>query len=387
MKLAPAVTSSFANRLYEKLAEARPGENLFFSPFSIDVALAMTAVGARGETRRVMADLIDAPESVDEQNRHYATVIKTLHEQGERRARILKVAFGEATAPVQLAIANALWGQTGLAFNPTFQEAIADCYDGALHLVDFQNHPGEAVETINAWVSDKTQTRIKELVNRQLVRSDTILILTNAIYFKANWMVEFNKAATRDETWHGGSPGKVPMMHQKAEYLYYEDSNTQALEIPYVGKQLSMLIVLPRKNDGLPATERQWTTGNLHRQVLDGLESTEVQLWLPRFRMEFATSLVPILCAMGAEAAFTRADFSGIGVGTLLISEVVHKAFVDVNEEGTVAAAATAVIMSRGIKPRQPDPKIFKADHPFLFMIRDRATNTILFLGRVMDPK
>jgi serpin B len=375
----PAIASrDFVTCLYDRLAGVQPGENLFLSPFSIRVALAMCTVGAKGETRRVMTDLIGAPENVDEQNRLYA--------------RLLKAVYGEGDRPFQLVTANALWGQQGYHFNPGFQEAIADFYDGALHEVNFRTQPDEAVKTINAWVSDKTRARIKDLINRSFINDDTRLILTNAIYFKGQWDKEFEKAVTRDEDWHGPrGTAKVPMMHQRGGYLYYEGDGFQALDLPYKGRQLSMLVVLPRDKDGLTSLESRWAADGIYGQVTDGLDHEgTVIVSLPRFRMEAEFKLKPVLCGLHAELAFSdEADFSGIGDEPLKISEVVHKAFVEVNEEGSEAAAATGVgmVLCAGLGPPPPKPKVFKADHPFLFFIRDRKTNTVLFAGRVVDPR
>jgi serpin B len=369
--------SDFATRLFDKLAGTQAGKNLVLSPFSIRVALAMCAVGARGETRRVLADLIGAPEGVEEQNRQYARLLKSVQGDGDR--------------PFQLVTANALWGQQGYHFKPDYKKAVADFYDGAVHEVNFLAQPDEAVRTINAWVSDKTREKIRELVDRDVIRGDTLLVLTNAIYFKGRWEKAFEEADTRDEDWHGpNGTARVPLMHQRGGYWYYEDGSLQALDLPYKGRQLSMLVVLPRMKSGLPSLESQWAGGNTYRQVTDGLDHEEaVLVSLPRFKLETAFKLKPVLCALDAELAFSgHADFSGISEGPLMISEVVHKAFVEVNEEGTEAAAATAVPMVRcaGFSPA-PQPKVFKADHPFLFFIRDRDTNAVLFSGRVLDPR
>ena len=194
--------SDFATRLYSKLASTEAGNNLFLSPFSIQVALAMCAAGAKGETRRVLADLIGAPQGVEEQNRHYSGLLKSVYGDGKR--------------PFELAMANALWGQKGYDFKPAFQEAIAEFYDEALHLVNFRAKPDEAVKTINAWVSDKTQARIKDLISRDLIDDNTRLILTNAIYFKGQWEKVFAKTATKDGDWHGSkATSKVPMMARR----------------------------------------------------------------------------------------------------------------------------------------------------------------------------
>ena len=378
MDTSATARSDFATRLYDKLARTRAGDNLFLSPFSIRVALAMCAVGARGETRRVLADLIGAPESVEEQNRQYA--------------RLLQSVNGEGNRPFQLVTANALWGQQGYHFKADFQEAIADFYDGALHEVNFQTQPDEAVRAINAWVSSKTREKIRGLVKRDFITNDTRLVLTNAIYFKGRWEKVFEEADTRDEDWHGPKvTQKVPLMHRSGGYLYYHGGTLQALDLPYQGRQLSMLVVLPRKHDGLAALEGQWAAGDVYRQVTDGLDHEEaVLVWLPRFKLETEFRLKPVLCGLYAELAFSdEADFSGIGEEPLKISEVVHKAFVEVNEEGTEAAAATAVgvVLCAGVGGPPPRPVIFRADHPFLFFIRDRKTNAVLFSGRVLDPR
>ena len=376
MGTGPTVRNDFATQLYDKLAMTHEGKNLFLSPFSIQMALAMCAVGAKGETRRVLTELIGAPESVEEQNRQYARLLLLIHGNDER--------------PFQLVMANALWGQEGYWFRPDFQEAIADFYDGALHLVNFRTKPDEAVQTINTWVSDKTRQKIKELLNRKDIKIDTRLILTNAIYFKGRWEKEFQKASTQNEDWHGPrGMDKVPMMHQRTGFLYCEGEGFQALDLPYKGGQLSMLIVLPRHQDGLTSLEHQWAVQGTPEQVTSCLKHEQtVIVSLPRFKMETAFMLKPVLCALGAELAFSAdADFSGIGNEPLMIDEVIHKAFVEVNEEGTEAAAATAVIMAAGCaRPSMAEPKVFKADHPFLFFIRDRNTNAVLFSGRVLDP-
>jgi serpin B len=371
------VENDFATHLYQQLSNTKVGQNLLLSPFSIQVALAMCAVGAKGETRRVMADLIGAPQSVDEQNRQYAEMLKTVK--------------GEAEQPFQLVTANALWGQQGYRFNPDYQKAIANCYDGTFKEVNFLLvRQGKAVKTINAWVSDKTGGKIKDLIRPDLIDQDTRLILTNAIYFKGKWQEEFKTETTRDEDWHGpNGVRKVPMMHQKGSYLYYQSDDFQALDLPYKGAHLSMLVVLPWNKDGLSFLETKWAVKGMYRLVTNWLRHEEtVIVSLPRFKMETAFKLKPVLCSLGAHLAFSdNADFSGIGDEPLKISEVVHKAFVEVNEEGTEAAAATGVVGMRCASVMPTQPKVFKADHPFLFFIRDRKTNTVLFSGRVLDPK
>ena len=375
MNRAEAASTNFANRLYDKLAGTQAGKNLFFSPFSIRVALAMCAVGARGETRRVMANLIGAPESIDEQNVQYARLLKSVQGDG---------------STFQLVTANGLWGQEGFQFKLDYKNAVAEFYQGAFQEVNFQAQPDEALKTINAWVSDKTREKIKELVNREFLTKDTRLILTNAIYFKSEWEDVFQEHRTNNEDWYGPhGTSKVPMMHCSGGYLYYEDEGFQALELPYKGDRASMMVVLPRKMDGLTSLETRWLADDVYQRLIAGLRHEErVVLSLPRFKLETEFKLKPVLCDLGAELAFSSgADFSGIGDGPLKISEVVHKAFVKVNEAGTEAAAATAVGMAlMGIRVL-PEPKVFKADHPFLFFIRDRETGTVFFSGCVLDPQ
>jgi serpin B len=376
MNTAALIRSDFATRLYDQLAGTQAGKNLFLSPFSIQAALAMCAAGAKGETRRVLAELIGAPESVEEQNRLYADLLESVNGEGER--------------PFQLVTANALWGQQGYHFNPDYKRAVADFYDGAFNEVNLVARPNEAVKSINSWVSDRTRGHIKGLIRRDCINADTRLILTNAIYFKGQWAELFDRAGTTDEDWHGPNGiGKVPMMHCTGGYYrYYQGDGFQALDMPYEGFELSMLIVLPTNKDGLTALEARFASEGLYPQVAYWLCQEEgIIVSLPRFTVEAEFSLKPVLCALGAELAFSdEADFSGIGQEPLQISEVVHKAFVEVNEEGTEAAAATGGSM--GLCDRSAtEPVVFKADHPFLFFIKDTDTNAVLFSGGVLDPK
>ena len=362
----------FAARLFHEIDASEQG-NLFLSPFSIQVALAMCAVGARGNTRKALANLIGAPENVDDQNRHYATLLKSVNGAGER--------------PFELTTANALWGQHGFAFHADFARAVATYYDGAFNEVDFLAQPDEAVKVINTWVEGKTAGKIKNLIQRSLIDQSTRLVLTNAIYFKGQWETEFDKTSTREEAWHArGGARQAPLMNRQGDFAYCEGDDFQALELPYKGEQLALLVVLPNKNDGLASLESKWAAEDLVRTVTGSLQDVPVLVTLPRFKVESTFTLKPVLCAMGAELAFSdAADFSGISAESLKISEVVHKAFVDVNEEGTEAAAATGVAMAKcAFSPAEP--KVFRADHPFLFVIRDRTTNVVLFAGRVTDP-
>lgn len=372
------MAKDFAGRLHHKLATEKAGENLFLSPFSIQVALAMCARGAAGQTRNVMVELIGAPSNIKEQDLMFEEVIKHINGDGSERG-------------FQLVTANALWGQDGTNFNIDYLKAVSDCYDGAFNVVDYIDAPDAAVSTINSWVLEKTNNKIKELINRKFINNETRLILTNAIYFKGKWEDEFKKENTKKEDFSTAdlSTTKVDMMHKKNKCDYYEGDGYQVIDMLYKGEQLAMMVVLPSSAAGLSVMETRWHEEGLYSHVLEEMSYEDVILSFPRFKLETEFKLKPTLESMGAELAFSDdADFSGITSDTALkISEVVHKAFVEVNEEGTEAAAATAVGMMRCTSIRKPPPKVFTADHPFLFFIRDKATNTILFSGQVANLK
>jgi serpin B len=363
----------FGFDLYGRL-RAQSG-NLFLSPYSISNALAMTYAGARGATAEQMARTLHFSQPPAELHPAWGTLIRQMNGK-EAEAR-----------PYQLSIANALWGQQGDVFLPEFLKLIEANYGAALRQVDFRS-TAQACRTINAWVEEQTRDKIKDLLKPELLGPDTSLVLTNAIYFKGTWADPFPRNATRDEefTIGTGVKARVPMMHRGGRLGYLEGESFQALEIPYAGNTLSMTILLPRKNDGLPELEKALTAAKL-ADWLAKLTPRRVDVALPRFKIEAAFELNDVLAAMGMPAAFDDADFSGMnGKRDLFISAVVHKAFVDVNEEGTEAAAATGVVMTRAMAHVEP-VTTFRADHPFVFLIREVRTGTILFLGRVADPR
>ncbi|HET6441808.1 MAG TPA: serpin family protein [Phycisphaerae bacterium] len=362
----------FAFDLYARLKGAEG--NLFLSPYSISTALTMTYAGARGRTAEQMAKVLCLPATGEAVHGAYGALQNDLNAAGEGGA-------------FELAVANRLWGQKGYGFLPDFLALIKANYGAGLEQVDFAGATEAARQTINTWVEKKTRDKIKELLKPGILGRETTLVLTNAIYFKGKWAEEFDKKLTRDEDFFV-TPEKtvaVPLMHQTADFGYFEGDGLQALELPYRGDRLAMVVLLPKAKDGLAALEAslsadkvaEWV-GKLHRR--------EVQVALPRFKTTAEFSLKDTLVAMGMAAAFGGdADFSGMtGAKDLFISAVVHKAFVDVNEEGTEAAAATAVVMGRAAMP-EPAP-VFCADHPFLFLIRDTKTGAILFFGRILDP-
>jgi serpin B len=309
---------------------------------------------------------------------------------------LLKLANGAGGADrgYQLSMANRLWGRAGYEFQPAFLALTEKHYGARLETLDFAHDPDGARGAINRWVERQTADKIKDLIKPGVLAGDTRLVLTNAIYFKGSWADPFKKEATKDEPFLGGPAAErkvdVPMMHRTGGYRYAEDDAAQILELPYAKNEVSMVVILPRKADGLPQLERamdaKWLGGAVGR--LKGREN--VQVALPRFTMTAEFELSKPLSSMGMPLAFdpAKADFSGMSTRErLAIDKVIHRAFVDVNEEGTEAAAATAVTM-RPTAVREPEPPtVFRADHPFVFLIRDTRSGDILFMGKVVDPK
>jgi serpin B len=383
--------NEFALELYARLQEKEG--NLFFSPYSISTALAMTYAGARGETEAQMAKALHFPTtpggvgcdpnkiklvcSKEDFHSAFGKIISDLNKRGEKGS-------------YELTVANALWGQKGYGFVKEFLELIKTNYGGGLNEVDFKKAPEAARQTINAWVEKATRDKIKELIQKGVLSSMTRLVLTNAIYFKGNWASQFEKDKTKDAafTLINGKKIDAAMMNQTAEYNYMEGDNLQVLELPYMDNELSMIILLPKETDGLSRLEKELTAEKLSRW-LGEVRKRKVIVSVPKFKQTSQFGLVDVLASMGMTDAFmpSAADFSGMnGKRDLFISAVIHKAFVEVNEEGTEAAAATGVVIGiTSVGPRQIP--VFRADHPFLFLIRDNHSGSILFIGRVMEPK
>ena len=388
-KVTPASTvkgnNAFALDLYGRLSQEQEG-NLFFSPYSISTALAMTYAGARGDTAAEMKTALHFGAAPDD---------KALHDAFGRLVGDLNAAGKKGK--FKLSVANALWAQRDYKFLKEFTGLVTKSYDAGLTPLDFARQTEAARKTINAWVEKQTQDKIKELLKKGILTPLTRLVLTNAIYFKGDWASQFDKKRTKDARFNLGVPKgyrgpvmmvKTPMMYQKAKFRYADLKTFQLLQMPYRGDQLSMVVLLPKAyhTEDMAALEKSLTTANLSNW-LRRAHKREVRVYLPKFKMTSEFSLKDTLMAMGMKDAFTKkANLSGMdGTYRLYISAVVHKAFVDVNEEGTEAAAATAVVVAlRSAAPRQ---LIFRADRPFIFLIRDTRTSSILFIGRVMNPK
>ena len=367
--------SAFALDLYARLKEA--DGNLFFSPYSISTALVMTYAGARGNTERQTARVL-----------HFALSQKRLHPAFAAIESELNAI--QEKGDVELDVANALWAQQGHAFLENFLTVIKENYGAKISFLDFKDACEAARRKINAWVEQKTRDRIKDLVKPGVLDQLVRLVLTNAIYFKGKWANRFEKELTRNLPFKvtAGTSVEAPMMCQENEFRYAENDNLQILELPYGAADLSMVVLLPGKVDGLPQLEAALNTKNLDAW-LSHLREREVRVILPKFKTSSEFSLSKTLSSMGMPEAFgDSADFSGMdGTEWLCISAVIHKAFVAVEEEGTEAAAATGVVMSlKGAYPSSR-PVEFRADRPFVFLIRDNRSGSILFLGRLVNPK
>lgn len=370
--------TAFAFDLYQALRERSDG-NLFFSPYSISVALAMTYAGARGETEQEMARVLHF--TLPQRRLHPAFNSLDLALTGQAQAK------QEEGKGFRLHIANALWGQRGYKFLREFLDTLAQNYGAGLMLLDFSQDPETARKIINEWVSDRTEGRIQELLPPGAIDTLTRLVLTNAIYFKAAWAEPFDKDLTADGTFYllDGREVTVPMMRQTAKLGYAEGEGYQAVEIPYEGGKMAMVILLPAEGQ-FEAFEKTLNAERV-QDILQKIEYSQVALTLPRFRVEYNFQLAGILKALGVRTAFTpnEADFSGIdGTRYLYIDDIFHKTFVSVNEEGTEAAAATGVVI-RVTAVLQPRVQV-TVDRPFIFFIRDLQTGTVLFVGRVLNP-
>lgn len=367
--------NQFALDLYAQLSRELPGKNLFFSPASLSIGLAMTAAGARGQTQAEMAKMLHLDQDLGEAHARYQRLLEQWNASPKNGGR-------------QLRVANRLWGQKDYPIRPEFLDVTRRQYGAEMLRLDFAQREAAAGE-MNRWVEQQTESRIKNLIAPKMVDSLTRLVLTNAVYFKSQWLHRFNRERTLDEDFFVSAEKKVktPLMHTRARLGYAEEETLQVLELPYAGEDQSMVVLLPKKTDGLVDLERSLTHERL-ASLLTRLRPQDVVTSLPRFKMETFSKMNPALQAMGMKLAFSRqADFSGISAKEdLYVSAVAHKAYVDVNEEGTEAAAATGVVIkARSAMPSEKAPE-FRADHPFLFLIRDARSGNILFLGRLVDP-
>ncbi len=375
--------SEFATHLYQRLA-ANDG-NLFLSPYSISNALAMTYAGARGNTASEMQATLRFDLNQDRLHPAFGRLITQIHGAGEAKPR-----------PFELTVANRLWGQKDYGFLKPFVQISKEHYGAGLEELDFMD-PKEnerSRQAINTWVEKQTNDRIKELLVPGTIDTQTRLVLTNAIYFKAKWLVPFDEKKTKPDAFYLLTGAKVerPMMHTVANVTFAQHDDLSLVNLLYEGYDVSMTVILPKKKDGLREVEKQLTPANLQKW-LQSLSMHNVDLKLPKFTMTSAFNLSGTLKAMGMKEAFdpVNANLKGIGISrgdlNLYVWEVIHKAFVAVDEKRTEAAAATAVIVKTLKSSRkEPPPAVFHADHPFVFLIRDNRSGTILFIGRLANP-
>ena len=377
--------SAFAFGLYRTLAEE--DGNLFYSPYSISLALGMTYAGARGETERQMADTVHFLLPQDRLHPAFNALDIDLASRGGGTV-------GNGDEGFTLNIANAVWGQKDYEFLAPFLDVLAENYGAGVRPIDFEGSPEQSRIRINDWVADQTEDRIKDLIPKNAIKEITVLVLTNAIYFKAAWNYPFETSmGVRPFHLLDGSEVDVPMMGQTERLGYLKGDGYQLLDLPYDGLETSMTILLP--DAGTFRGFEQTMDAALFSRTLESIERDYIELTMPKFEFESEFSLSDPLKAMGMRNAFDRSasEFSGMDgrsclagdLPCLVISEVVHKAFVSVDEEGTEAAAATSVITEKVVSGR-PDPIRIMVDRPFIFLIRDRATDAILFVGRVENP-
>jgi serpin B len=352
-------------------------ENVFFSPAGISTALAMTYAGARGETAEQMAKALHLPADAKHLHPAFAALMWELQGSGQPRG-------------YRLNIANALWGDRTTQFKADFLQTMQDNYVAGLQQVSFAK-PEDSRLQINAWIARQTGNRIKDLLKSGDLTPDARLVLTNALYFKGDWEQEFKAEDTREEAFHAAPKEdvSVPMMHKTAEYRFLtnKEKGFQLLEMPYKDSSLAMVVLLPQKGDGLAALEKTLTADDF--RMTAGPRRNKVIETMPKFQMTRRLDLGGQLRSMGMKAAFEPgvADFSGASdEKPLFLSKVAHEAWLEVNKKGSEAAAATDVVMAKG-EEKPETPAVFRADHPFLFLIRDTRTDMILFLGRMNNPK
>jgi serpin B len=374
---ATAAVNAFAADMYERLTAAEPNVNIVFSPASIALALAMTSSGARGATLTEMDQVLHI---ADPAGIHRSMNALSAAFDACTKSKDLAAEGGTGTANVKVAITNSLWGQAGLTFEPSFLDLLSAEYGAGMETVDYASDPEAARATINQWVADQTEQRINELLAKGIISRDTLLTLVNAVYLKATWATQFYVAATTPATFTTGDGRSVnvDMMHTGGTLLFAHGPGWKAVELDYAFGDLGFVVAM---GDDATSSMPQAAA------VFSTLAPTLVTLGLPKFDIGAAIQLGDMLKAMGMPTAFAEsADFSGITAqADLLISDVVHQANITVDEHGTEAAAATAVVGMATSAPIDP-PIPFEVDRPFTFWLREKTTGAILFMGRVADP-
>ncbi|ELY60151.1 serine protease inhibitor family protein [Natronococcus amylolyticus DSM 10524] len=372
----------FGLALLDRLADANPDENLLVSPASVGFALGMTDAGARGETAEEIAEALRFPDDRE--------ALRSAHQQ--LQYELNERADAATDGEFELAVANGVWGLEGYPYRESYLETLEDRYGAELRTADFGGDPEGAREKINGWVAERTNERIDELFPDGSFDDQTRLVLANAVYLLADWHHQFEESDTREEefTLLDGETAEVPLMRQTETFPYAEVDGHRVVELPYVGEEIGMLVVLPPE-DEFEQFEDEIDAESL-ATLAEALEEREGEVVLPRFEFDAGFGLTDVLAELGIERAFDpdRANFDGMVPleeidGNLFVGDVRHEAFVAVDEEGTEAAAATGVEMEADSAPAVDFRMV--VDRPFLFLIRDRETDATLFLGRVVDPR
>ncbi len=385
---------AFGLDVYRSVRKASP--NVALSPLSLSMALTMVWAGARGDTAAQIKSVLHADASPDSALDAEAKLLAWVRDPGQAVA--LSPSGGSpGSSGGSLRVANRLFGDKSYSFEPAYLEQTKAAFGAPLQPLDFLGAPEDARRTVNDWVSAQTDGHIADLIPARGISPQTRLVLVNAIYFLGRWEHRFDASETRPAPFHVSSSraADVPTMHELENFAFAHADGVEVLQLPYEGGQLAMTYVLPDAIDGLDQVESRLSPATLSLW-LSPLAPTRVRVALPRFTIEPAEALAlrSVLVSLGMPLAFerTKADFTGIAAppqpgDRLFLSDVFHKAFVKVDEQGTEAAAATGVAMRRAlVARREPPPVEFTADHPFLFFVREVSSGMILFMGRVGDP-
>jgi serine protease inhibitor len=363
--------TKFGFKLFQEVLKQDSNKNVFVSPTSIAIALSMTYNGASGETQQAMAKALELQ----------GISLPDINQANET----LKASLEKADPDVQLSIANSLWAKQGIPFKPEFLQSNQQFYKAKVTELNFSSP--DATKTINGWVKENTRGKIDQIINQ--IQPDDLLFLINAVYFKGNWTKQFDKSQTTERPFYlsNGTQKQHPMMSQSGKYRYYENETLQAVSLPYGKGRLSLYVFLPKKNTNLKAFEQQLSLENW-QQWMNQFQMRSGSIQLPRFKFDYDIQLNNALKALGMETAFSnQANFSNMTSASVAIDQVKHKTFVEVNEEGTEAAAATSVGMVLTSAPMPQDPFQMVVDRPFFCAIRDNETGTILFMGSIQEPK
>ena len=362
--------NQFAFDLFHKLTKV--DENLFFSPFSISSALAMTYAGAAGNTETEMQKVLHFGANNEAFHQTFAALNKQISQKKE----------------LTLNVANSIWAQKSFGFLDSYLNLVKKNYEVGVEFVNFKKKPEKTRKQINEWVEQQTNNKIKDLLKPSHIDESTVMVLVNAIYFNGNWAKQFDKKKSKEQDFFVNKNDTVrsTLMFTNLKTKYFENDTVQMIELPYKNNEASMIVIMPPKGSDFFEFAQQFEMKQ-YLQYQRQMKQGKALVYLPKFKLTKSETLSKTLAEMGMPSAFRKADFSLMtGKKNLAISEVIHKAFVDVSETGTEAAAATAVVMMRATVSIKNKPFRFRADHPFIFLIKENSTGAILFMGSVYDP-